>query len=176
MPRVSPTPAVLRWQQARLPISCGQLCSSLTLCSLRRRTWFPSKYRTCMLFKETRFNCWWLDGQIGMYLCGEHSDPTEHSSAQRAENCGICHLTQQESAADGAQLGRSAAAVFFFFFFLVVVALGADTGGETFCLVGFAASASLGTSQGHQGSHVMRGNLCEHAHFTCSWLAGSWAA
>lgn len=109
------------------PFPVAKLCSSPTLCSLRRRTWFPSKYRTFMLFKESRFNCWWLDRQIGMYLCGEHSDPTKHFSAPRTENCGICHLTQQE--ADGANL-EGLLLLFF----------------PGCC--GFAASAPLGPSRG----------------------------
>ena len=91
-------------------------CSSLTLCSVLKRTRFQAKYRTFM-FEKTRFNCWWLDRQIGMYLHGEHFDPVKHFSAKKMENHGICHLTQQEPGAEGAQLGKSAAGLFFFFFF-----------------------------------------------------------
>lgn len=83
------------------------------------------------MFEKPRFNCWWLDRQIGMYLRGEHSDPAKHFSAKKTESCGICHLTQQEPGADGAQLGKSAAG-FFFFPLAVVVALGAYTAFETF--------------------------------------------
>lgn len=86
-----------------------------------------------------------------MYLCGEHSDPAKHSSAKKTENGGICHLTQQEPEADGAQLGRYAAGLFCFVcfvFLVVVVTLGADTSFETFPPAGLAAFASLGRGRG----------------------------
>lgn len=113
-PRVGTTPAVFQGPRG-LPGSPGQnLRASLTLCSLREKTWFHAKHKTFM-FEKTGFNCWWSDQQIGMYLHGEHSDPAKHFSAKKMENRGICHLTQQEPGADGAQLGKSAAAFFFFF-------------------------------------------------------------
>lgn len=117
-----------------------------------------------------------------MYLWGERSDPAKRCSAENVESCGICHLTQQEPEADGAQLGRSADC----FFSLVVVASGADTGLETFSLAGLAASACLGRgrgaqvsgqsstwppSLGHKGSHVMRGSPRKHSHLAAlGWL------
>lgn len=83
-----------------------------------------------------------------MYLRGEHFDPVKRFSA-KMENHGICHLTQQEPGAEGAQLGKSAAGFFFFFpLLVVVVASGADTAFETFPLAGLTASASQGRGQG----------------------------
>lgn len=121
-------------------------CSSLTFRSRCENMWFHSKYKTFMLFKRTRFNCWWFHRQIGMYLRGEHSDPAKHFSAKKTENRGICRLTQQEPGQMELQhLGRSAAD---FFPLVVVVVPRADTGVETFALAGLAASASLGRGPG----------------------------
>lgn len=117
-PRVGATSAVFQGPRG-LPGSLGQnRCASLTLCSLREKMWFHAKYKTFM-FEKTGFNCWWSGQQIGMYLHGEHSDPAKPFSAKKMENCGICHLTQQEPGADGAQLGKSAAAFFFPFWLLL---------------------------------------------------------
>lgn len=151
-PLVGAAPAVLQ-EPRGLPGSLGQsLCASLTLCSLREKTWFHAKYKTFM-FEKTGFNCWWLDQQIGMYLRGEHSDPAKHFSAKKMESHGICHLTQQEPGADGAQLGKSAASFFFFFFSLlvVVVAPGAHTAFETFLWAGLARLCLPGQGLGNQG-------------------------
>lgn len=106
-----PPPPVprLRGLQAASLFPAAKPGSPLRLCSLHRSTWFHPKNRTFMLFKKTPFNCWRLDRQISMYLRGEHCDPAKHCIAQKAENCGICHLTQQDPEVDGAQLGRSAA-------------------------------------------------------------------
>lgn len=80
-----------------------------------------------------------------MYLRGERSDPAKRSSAKKTENCGICHLTQQEpQGAEGTRLGRSAEVFFFFFPLVVVAAPGADIGSDASPLAGLAATASLG--------------------------------
>ena len=148
-PRVGATSAVFQGPRG-LPGSLGQnRRASLTLCSLREKMWFHAKYKTFM-FEKTGFNCWWSDQQIGMYLHGEHSDPAKHFSAKKMENRGICHLTQQEPGADGAQLGKSAAA-FFFFPLLVVVAPGADIAFETFLWAGLARLCLPGQRLGNQG-------------------------